>query len=865
MTHGNRLEKNPVLVIGLGGTGGDVAVQVKNICEKDFGGGDSLIEVVAFDTSSSTKQGLATGSEFVSFRKLNHRGFMRQIHRPGGLWRKLIPEFSSDLGSRQLGDGSGGTRMIGALTFAHYEDRIRGILSEALDRLSIDRVLDDGTKIGFDSPDIHIVTSTGGGTGSGMIVRLMVLLQSMLSTRYDAESKPNITCHLVLPEAFTELDEFLLNQLRVNTFALLTEIENMSDEVMSFADLNRVDWKELDDGWIADATYLLDGRSNEAGILRYENLIQQIGGMIVYASLSNVGNLYNEYVNNNVEKLKTNDEGFYKFYSSYGFSKMELPEALNAMKAIHINKWLLQPDPDASVDLLDSDGPNVLKELGLSTSIDEPQLASEVKRFQRANAARDFKLDVVARLTQRHKEVSSQSSLEDNPAAKRFLNERLMSVLKLGVRGFTWLEELSSTISQEIADLEGDIGDTDLPADITSSPQEALSAIINCRKQRRLSELQRFKATVPFDSITSLKKLLKYHADRFEQNRQQIGERFSAESRLLDFDQLMSQVDNIRLAWFEGNVTLDGKSLPDFRRHLLDEINASMDYDPFKSLLDRWAEEFLVEYDWLEQAGTTKSNEFKLALEDALDRGSPRLRTQSSQDASERSVSRYTGLYEPPVTKYGKQVLGVETPLDQFPDRIPILSVENGIAINAMVNIEAYASAYRDYSERAMIDHTASHKQIPMMTLLFDDTREHLLALTLFTWLYKIGLITPERNSRFYYCITDTEANAWLMTLAGDKMLGETRMAAFARFEELIAGQTQSELLEHLPSLIEARDWREELQAFVEDKKNEASHSSRLSLDDVTEEIAQLISEIRALYWFIKNEPRDFTPPRPQG
>ncbi len=224
-------EKTATLFIGLGGTGADMLIRIKNevkrrmvlpqVNGKITGDSPQNIGFLALDTDSKTKLktwGVASfdpfGSEFCSLAVDNmqtviaSRKHSAEKGDPVWEWYDKIDPVAGI-------DGAGGLRQIGRLMLFENIDQVYQTLLEKIKKLV---QVNDGIK----NVMIAIVTGIAGGTGSGILIDLAYLLRSVLED-LDVKNK-RVLGYIVLPDV-NLLKGGQPDRLWANGFACLKELD----------------------------------------------------------------------------------------------------------------------------------------------------------------------------------------------------------------------------------------------------------------------------------------------------------------------------------------------------------------------------------------------------------------------------------------------------------------------------------------------------------------------------------------------------------------------------------------------------------------------------------------------------------------
>ena len=224
-------EKTATLFVGLGGTGADMLIRIKNevkrrmvlpqINGKIVGDTPQNIGFLAFDTDSKTKSktwGVASfdpfGSEFCSLAVDNMPNVIasrKQLAENGDPVWKWYDKIDPIAGI----DGAGGLRQIGRLMLFENISRIYRTIQEKVKKLV---QVNEGIK----NVMVAVVTGIAGGTGSGTFIDMAYLLRSVLEN-LDVKNK-RVLGYIILPDV-NLLKGGQPDRLWANGFACLKELD----------------------------------------------------------------------------------------------------------------------------------------------------------------------------------------------------------------------------------------------------------------------------------------------------------------------------------------------------------------------------------------------------------------------------------------------------------------------------------------------------------------------------------------------------------------------------------------------------------------------------------------------------------------
>lgn len=346
----NLPELRPTFVLGLGGTGVKGVLHAKLAFLKRFKKIPPFIKFLAIDTTAQVRLqevDLAPGEEFMNIGGLNLNSIVDAINRGDAEYRNLRKWFPPRLRPGQITFGAMGVRAIGRLLYFHRHPQIRKQYENIITSLtSFDDKVRQEFNVQLDKGiDIHIIASTAGGTGSGMILDaaydLTKLLENLQRTciRYG---------HLVLPEPFFEKQVEMPN-LQANSYICLDEIENYMKGVTPWVAeyreraTDKTETVEFENRRRPfDILYLLTGRTQSV-YAPLEAVISSIGEMVALFTVSPVGRMIVDSTVNLVPNVLSeyDTKGNTRSYSSYGLSVVEWDRAEIDRLLVSANKLRL--------------------------------------------------------------------------------------------------------------------------------------------------------------------------------------------------------------------------------------------------------------------------------------------------------------------------------------------------------------------------------------------------------------------------------------------------------------------------------------------------------------------------------------------
>lgn len=205
-------------MVGLGGTGRDAVLNVKRKLRQVYGDIPPTVKFLVFDTTQPTYQPdgeKLEGGEFVPIQVEDAAGLIRT--QPD--IRKWFPDHGVPI--RSAIDGAGQIRGVGRMAlFANSKSvlsAIRNVVGKVRD-FSVGRVQNDKYEVMGKHISINIVTSLGGGTGSGTFLDVAFLFRNS-----GLDSNDKIVGYLLLPSIFKSHP--FTDNVEPNAYAALKELE----------------------------------------------------------------------------------------------------------------------------------------------------------------------------------------------------------------------------------------------------------------------------------------------------------------------------------------------------------------------------------------------------------------------------------------------------------------------------------------------------------------------------------------------------------------------------------------------------------------------------------------------------------------
>lgn len=317
----------PTVVIGLGGTGYEVALKLKKRFIDVYGYVPEIIRFLSIDTTENIQSRekspdgtkvVLEPNELYAISVANPLPLTRNDHIDEW-WPRNIPTSS-------LISGAGQIRARGRLAFFAKVGDINGLISQAINAVreirSSKQAFSDKFQVSNrDGVEVFIVGSLAGGTGSGTFLDVAFLARQYLN------SFSNVTGLFVLPRVFANLPQTHL--VKSNAYGALKEIEH-------FWSLSPSNPLEIDYGITKvkadrppfDAVFLMDGVNKNGTVVSRPNDLQNLIADGLYIQIGSQIGLDAANVADNIRAYLATGEkvrGRNINYCSFGFATLTLP------------------------------------------------------------------------------------------------------------------------------------------------------------------------------------------------------------------------------------------------------------------------------------------------------------------------------------------------------------------------------------------------------------------------------------------------------------------------------------------------------------------------------------------------------------
>jgi hypothetical protein len=219
-----RVGMRPTLLIGLGGTGQKVLVQLKSRFIRNYGQVPPAVEFLCFDTDQTAEQTQVDGqiirltgeTELVNIGSVQTANIVSNLDKYPTIanWitedKERIPKAAITMGARQV-------RSLGRLSLYWHVEKIYNKIFTSVRRLT-------DLKLGFEKRGINvfIISSVCGGTGSGVLLDVAFLARNAMEKAGIDPDFCYVNGVLALPSVFPNVDK---NGIEANAFACLRELD----------------------------------------------------------------------------------------------------------------------------------------------------------------------------------------------------------------------------------------------------------------------------------------------------------------------------------------------------------------------------------------------------------------------------------------------------------------------------------------------------------------------------------------------------------------------------------------------------------------------------------------------------------------
>ncbi|MCW6036186.1 zinc-ribbon domain-containing protein [Spirulina subsalsa FACHB-351] len=371
----------PTVIIGIGGTGAEVAARVRRLVEETYGNLKNfpIISFLLVDTDKDYKitEPEAAGSPF----KDNEKHWARVS---GKVVRDIVSDMSNfpwinswfpselERNISSLEAGAGQIRACGRFAlFCNYAE-IQSKFLEAVRRTKgHENFMQDryGIKVNTSGINVFLTGSLSGGTGSGMILDLGYCIRNWLK----GESSPIVTAIVPMPSAFAGIS--VGDRVLANGYAAMMEFSYFADYRTEYvAQFSR----QLSDEVRSklppfDFTYLVGTKNGESDFKLAQ--IREIIAQNIFLDLTSEFSPHKRSIRDNIKgawaQADPGGRGYPKNFMSFGLSTIEIPIAhirgsLSSRLAQDFIGWWQNEQALLPPQMLDFVRGDILKRLRLS-------------------------------------------------------------------------------------------------------------------------------------------------------------------------------------------------------------------------------------------------------------------------------------------------------------------------------------------------------------------------------------------------------------------------------------------------------------------------------------------------------------------
>lgn len=377
-----RIDLRPTLIMGLGGSGLRIAVELKARLEEQFGKNGQYqraIRFLCFDTANERFRASYPNHPEQSAELEPDREFIRISDVPlhnlvdnrseNPAISAILPEI---LYSTQIDQGAQQVRRLGRVAWFYHYQSIRTRLEASLSAL---RSMDAMGSLGLSADGryelkmrdrqrlrVFICTSICGGTGSGTFIDAAYLVRH-LAQNFGINSRGvDVIGIFLLPECFPQIKTTGGGRIRANAYASLLDLEYYNQQALSTEALYKVVMPGNETIEVKNAPYSLAylvQPSGSQGSIAYDQVPSVLADAMYAMIATAVGEKLDATLDNVRPTLTNYVQGYLAFYSAIGFSQAIYPERWLRERFIHelrreiINRHLTLGDKDDLININD--------------------------------------------------------------------------------------------------------------------------------------------------------------------------------------------------------------------------------------------------------------------------------------------------------------------------------------------------------------------------------------------------------------------------------------------------------------------------------------------------------------------------------
>ena len=328
-----KINMRPTLLIGIGGTGQKVLIQLKARFLRNYGEVPRAVSFLCFDTDPAAEKtkfedrevSLVTDTELINLGGIETQNIIKNLDRYPAISAWII-EDKERIPTRAVVQGAMQVRPIGRLALFWKVETMFSKMMEAIRGLTrVDDFTNEERGV-----NIFIISSVCGGTGSGSILDVAYLARQALDRSGISSSLCYINAVLALPSVFPNVAKIGIES---NAYATLTEIDYFMETGSWNIDYGnpRVATVEFENQRPFNICYLIDARNESGkGLSGMEEIAPMIAEGVYLQVSSQVGKATNSVFDNvrvlglDVQDLETGKRKP-TAYSSFGTASLVFP------------------------------------------------------------------------------------------------------------------------------------------------------------------------------------------------------------------------------------------------------------------------------------------------------------------------------------------------------------------------------------------------------------------------------------------------------------------------------------------------------------------------------------------------------------
>ena len=328
-----KISMRPTLLIGIGGTGQKVLIQLKARFLKNYGEVPRAVSFLCFDTDPAAEKtkfddrevSLVTDTELINVGGIETQNIIKNLDKYPAISSWII-EDKERIPTRAVVQGAMQVRPIGRLSLFWRVETMFSKMMEAIRGLTrVDDFTNEERGV-----NIFIISSVCGGTGSGSILDVAYLSRQVLDRSGLSSALCYINGVLALPSVFPNVAKIGIES---NAYATLTEIDYFMETGTWDIDYGnpRVSTVKFEHQRPFNICYLIDARNESGkGLAGLEEIAPMIAEGVYLQISSQVGKANNSVFDNvrvlglEVEDLETNKRKP-TAYSSFGTASLIFP------------------------------------------------------------------------------------------------------------------------------------------------------------------------------------------------------------------------------------------------------------------------------------------------------------------------------------------------------------------------------------------------------------------------------------------------------------------------------------------------------------------------------------------------------------